>query len=127
MRKVLSFIPITVAIVTLLFWPGRGIGQSAQHGNFLSWSAPVVDANHSAASSYNVYRSTVSGGPYTLVSNVTTTSFIDPIAVLTPGVTYFYVVRAVNTVGVEEQVAVEVSGTIPNAPGAVTGLVDVVK
>jgi fibronectin type 3 domain-containing protein len=112
----------------LLFWPGRSPSQAAQHGSFLSWSAPAVDSSHSAAASYNVYRSTVSGGPYTLLVNVTTTSYTDPIAVLTPGTTYYYVVRAVNSVGVEFGGApLEASGTIPNAPGAVTGIVDVVK
>jgi hypothetical protein len=53
----------------------------------LSW--PAVPG----ASGYDVLRSTVSGGPYTIVaSNVTGTSFTN--AGLTTGTTYYYVVAA---------------------------------
>jgi hypothetical protein len=54
----------------------------------LSWSAS------SGATSYNVYRSTTSGGPYTSIGSSTTTSFSDTTA--SCNTTYFYVVRAVN-------------------------------
>ena len=47
---------------------------------------------HIGASSYNVYRSTVSGGPYTLVGNTDSTysTYLD--TGLTNGTTYYYVV-----------------------------------
>ena len=57
----------------------------------LSWTAS------SGATSYNVKRGTVSGGPYTTVGSPTSTSFTD--TGLTNGTTYFYVVTAVNTNG----------------------------
>jgi fibronectin type 3 domain-containing protein len=58
----------------------------------LGWTASV------GATSYNVKRATVSGGPYTVVaSNLTTTSFTN--TGLTPGTTYYYVVSAVGTFG----------------------------
>jgi len=57
----------------------------------LSW--PAV----SGATSYNVKRSTVSGGPYTTVGNVTTTSLTN--TGLTNVTTYYYVVTAVNAAG----------------------------
>lgn len=58
----------------------------------LSWAAATD------ATSYNVKRSTVSGGPYTTIATgVTTTTFKN--SGLTAGVTYFYVVSAVNSVG----------------------------
>jgi len=50
------------------------------------------------ATSYRVKRSTTSGGPYTLVASmVTSTTFTN--TGLASGVTYYYVVSAVNAVG----------------------------
>jgi pectate lyase/fibronectin type 3 domain-containing protein len=57
----------------------------------LSWSAS------SGATSYNVKRSTTSGGPYTTVASPTSTSYTN--TGLTNGTTYYYVVSAVNSVG----------------------------
>jgi len=58
----------------------------------LDWNAV------SGATSYNVKRSTISGGPYTTIaSGVADTSYFD--APLDAGTTYFYVVSAVNGVG----------------------------
>jgi hypothetical protein len=63
--------------------------RNAQVG--LSWSAS------SGATSYNVQRSTTSGGPYTTIGSPTTTSYTD--TGVTNGTTYYYVVAAVNTAG----------------------------
>ena len=49
------------------------------------------------AASYNVKRSTTHLGPYTTIASATDTSFTD--SGLTNGVTYYYVVSAVNTNG----------------------------
>jgi cellulose 1,4-beta-cellobiosidase len=57
----------------------------------LSWSAS------SGATSYNVKRSTTSGGAYTTIASPTTTSYTD--TGVTNGTTYYYVVSAVNTAG----------------------------
>jgi fibronectin type 3 domain-containing protein len=57
----------------------------------LNWSAS------SGASSYNVKRSTTSGGPYNTIASPTITSYTD--SGLTIGTTYFYVVTAVNAAG----------------------------
>ena len=57
----------------------------------LSWSGSA------GATSYNVQRSTTSGGAYTTVANPNTTDYTD--TGLSNGTTYYYVVAAVNSIG----------------------------
>jgi hypothetical protein len=69
-------------------------GLTATSGNqqiALAWTASLT------ATSYNVLRSTTSGGPYTTVGTSATTSFTN--TGLTNGTIYYYVVAAVNTAG----------------------------
>jgi hypothetical protein len=56
----------------------------------LSWT------NQANSTSYNVLRSTTSGGTYTLVGNTTSTAFSDTSAGLVNGDTYYYVVDPLN-------------------------------
>ena len=62
------------------------------------------------ATTYNVKRATVSGGPYTTVASPTTTAYAD--SGLTNGTTYYYVVTAVTSQG-ESPNSVEVAATTP--------------
>ncbi len=74
--------------------PSTPSGLKAVAGNAqvqLQWSAAT------GASSYNVKRGTATGGPYTTVGQVTSTSYTD--SSVTNGTTYYYVVTAVNAVG----------------------------
>ena len=72
--------------------PPTNVTATAGNGQVgLSWSAS------SGATSYNVKRSTTSGGPYTTIASPTTTSYTD--TGVTNGTTYYYVVSAVNTAG----------------------------
>lgn len=74
--------------------PAAPTGLTASAGNgqvALGWSGS------SGAASYNVKRSTASGGPYAAVGTATGTSFTN--TGLTNGTTYFFVVSAVNGVG----------------------------
>jgi Right handed beta helix region/Fibronectin type III domain len=75
--------------------PAAPTGLTASPGNgqvTLNWNAS------SGASSYNVKRSTTSGGPYTTIATgVTSTSFTN--TGLTNGTTFFFVVSAVNSAG----------------------------
>ncbi len=65
----------------------------------------------SGASSYNVYRSTTSGGPYSLVANTTSTysTYLD--TGLSNGTTYYYVVRPAALNGDEQCQSNEVGAT----------------
>jgi hypothetical protein len=79
------------------------------------------------ATSYNVARSTVSGGPYTTIaSGVATNTYTDAGAV--PGVTYYYVVQSVNsstTSGYSMQISAtpdtHITGTIIGTSGSYVG------
>ena len=74
--------------------PDAPIGLTASPGDArvdLTWNAFGAD-------SYNVKRSTTSGGPYsTIATGVTVTSYTD--TTVSTGTTYYYVVSAVNSVG----------------------------
>ena len=79
----------------------------------LTWN-PVA-----GATSYNVKRATMSGGPYVTVGNTAATSYTDnPLAAST---TYYYVVSAVNG-GNESFNSLEVSATTPVIIGSDTWL-----
>src|SRR5580704_6210350 len=122
-------------IVSALFMQGCG-GSSASAGGAGRGNPPATPtglaatpSNHqvsltwnttTTASSYNVKRSTTSGGPYTRVANATVSNDTD--TGLANGTTYYYVVSAVNANG-ESANSREVSGT-PNIPppGVPTGL-----
>ena len=68
------------------------IGNSATSGKpMLTWDA--VDG----ATSYKVYRATSQNGPYRLLGSVTTTTYVNTGA--KDGVTYYYMVTAVNDSG----------------------------
>jgi hypothetical protein len=78
----------------------------------LSWSAV------SGATEYHVYRSTTSGGPYTLVGTVTGTTFSN--TGLTCNTGYFYVVRAANSATCESANSAQASATTSVCTGCTT-------
>ena len=92
-------------------------GLSATPGNnqvALTWNALP------GAASYNIKRSTVSGGPYTTISTpgaVTGTSYTDSTAV--NGTTYYYVVSAATLISPAGETAnspTEARATLPTPP-----------
>jgi hypothetical protein len=90
---------------------------TTQTGTTISWSAV------SGATSYKIFRSTTSGGPYTQVGTSTTTSFAD--SGLTCGTSYFYVVTASNgscDSGNSAQTTVTTSACTCTPPAAPTGV-----
>ena len=90
--------------------PAAPAGLTATAGNSLvalSWNSST------GATGYNVKRSLVSGGPYTLLSGgLTVTNCTD--SVVTNGTTYYYVVSAVNA-GCESTNSIQASATPANS------------
>ena len=75
--------------------------------------ATLAWATTPGAESYNVKRSTVSGGSYTTVGNISSTNFVN--TGLTNGTTYYYVVTALN--GSEETAISSQVSVTPNPDG----------
>ena len=85
----------TPTAVTQPSVPGAPTGLMATAGNAqvaLVWTAT------SGASSYQIQRATVSGGPYTQVATSTTAGYTN--TGLTNGTTYYFKVASVNPTGV---------------------------
>jgi hypothetical protein len=84
------------------------ITVSAPHSVSLSWSA----STSSGVSYYNVYRGTISGGPYSLLrSGVTSASYTD--SNVQSGKTYYYVTTAVDSAGAESVYSNQATAVIP--------------
>ena len=96
---------------TVLSIPLAGTGLAPQaHSVDIAWD-PSTSAT---LQGYNVYRGTVSGGPYSKISSTLATStllFTDTTPV--SGKQYFYVVTAVDTSGTESAASTQVAVTIP--------------
>jgi fibronectin type 3 domain-containing protein len=84
------------------------VSAPQQHTVTLSWTAST-----STVSGYNVYRSTVSGGPYTQTNTAlnASTNYVDNS--VQSGTTYFYVVTAVDADAVESAFSNQVSVVVP--------------
>jgi endoglucanase len=96
--------------VTAPGWPNSAPppaphGLTATVGN---GQAALIWLASSSATSYNVKRSTINGGPYAIIANVTTTNYTDP--GLNNGTNYYYVVSALNLAG-ESANSVQAGGT----------------
>jgi len=74
----------------------------------LNWSVPITQGG-SAITHYQVYRATTSGGSYTNIANTTELSYLDN--TVTNGITYYYVITAVNDEG-ESGYSTEMSATL---------------
>lgn len=87
-----------------------GSGTAApSHTVTLQWSPST-----SAVAGYNLYRSTVSGGPYAKINSVlaVSTTFLD--SSVQAGKTYYYVGTAVSSGGVESKYSNQLQAVIPS-------------
>lgn len=75
---------------------GTGVAQTSSHTASLTWQAGAT-----GIVGYNVYRSTVSGGPYSQINSalVASTSYTD--STVAAGTTYYYVTTEINNAGAE--------------------------
>ena len=119
------WIGISLFMLLLAFWvtPWAVLGQAA-HSILVGWT---YTQGTDAAVGFNVYRGTVSGGPYTKQNatplTVTTLSYTDLSG--TAGTKYFYVIRALDAIGLESPNSPEASATMlgnPLAPLGVTAV-----
>jgi fibronectin type 3 domain-containing protein len=62
---------------------------------------------------YNIYRGTTPGGPYTKLNSSVVPGITDTDSTVQSGLTYFYVVTAVDSSNVESVYSNEVPAAIP--------------
>ena len=101
---VISNAAASPATITL---SGNGV-QVISHAVTLGWTASA-----STVSGYNVYRSSVTGGPYAIVnlSPVSVTTYVD--STVQSGQTYFYAATSIDSSGKESAFSMEATATIP--------------
>ena len=86
-----------------------GSGATIQHTVALSWNA----STSTSITGYNVYRGTVSGGPYSKINSVLDPSMSYSDSTVQSGQTYYYVTTAVDSAGVESSYSSGVQAVIP--------------
>ncbi|MDE3200800.1 MAG: fibronectin type III domain-containing protein, partial [Acidobacteriota bacterium] len=88
-----------------------GTGQSASHSVTLTWNAPASSPDPVA--SYNVYRASGGSTAYQLLAStgMTQTSYLD--STVLSGQTYDYVVRSVDSSGVQSSPSNTTVATVP--------------
>jgi len=107
-----SFLP--VAILAILFSGIVGVvllrvaADQKVHSVLLKWAPPPKPGF--AVAGYIVYRSRTDG-PYQRIASVTAPTYTD--RDVRSGVTYYYLVRAVDATGQESPISNQISATIP--------------
>ena len=109
--RLLVLTPVIALLAISAVFLIRATHRSKPHTVVLTWN-PSVPRNGVPVAGYNVYRSTISGGPYVrLASGVSDPSYTDTI--VSSGRTYFYVVTAVDQSNRESDYSNEASAVIP--------------
>ena len=99
MKRLLASVLLAVALVSSAFAaPCTVVGTAGDTKATLSWTAPTTHTDSTPITgtlTYNVYRSTTTGTEVLFISGVAGSPFVD--SGLTPGVTYFYQVTALES------------------------------
>lgn len=85
-----------------------GTGSTVQHSVAVNWTAST-----STVAGYNVYRGTLSGGPYSKINTTLITGLTYTDSTVSSGATYYYVVTAVAADGTESSFSNQVQAVIP--------------
>ena len=114
---------VSAKVTTTLTVPGaptlltaKASGTSA----YLTWTAPANNGG-SAITSYSIYRGTAAGSESTMAIGTSATTTYSDSTVVT-GSTYYYVVKAINSVGgspASNEASYTIS-SVPSAPGNLT-------
>ena len=86
-----------------------GSGTAPQHSVSLGWNT----STSSGVAGYNIYRATISTGPFTRINSALDATPYDTDSTVTAGQTYYYAVTAVSTTGSESGYSNQVQVTIP--------------
>ena len=86
-----------------------GSGMTPQHTVSLGWNTTTS----SGVAGYNIYRATISTGPFTRINSALDATPYDTDSTVTAGQTYYYAVTAVSTTGSESGYSNQVQVTIP--------------
>lgn len=86
-----------------------GVGSPTPHSVALSWTASTSPN----ISGYNVYRGSVSGGPYTKINSTLNSGTTYTDSSVTNGQTYYYVTTAVNSSNEESSYSNQASAAVP--------------
>lgn len=80
--------------------PDRPTGLTADTPDVAPYVQVILNwTPSSGATGYNIKRATLSAGPYVMLASLTGTTYTDTSSSLSAGVSYYYVVSAVNSVG----------------------------
>ena len=101
---------ICACLVLLLVLFGLGNAQTAGHSVALTWAQSI-----DSATGNKIYRSLVSGGPYSLIFTCTTPCVTYTDTSVTAGGTFYYVVTSINGT-FESGYSNEAKAVIPQAP-----------
>jgi fibronectin type 3 domain-containing protein len=107
-RRTLVVVGVLLAFCATAGLVARSRAKSHHHRVVLKWNYPAVSKHVT----FSVYRGTSRGGPYTKVaSGIGQPTYTD--SSVNSGVTYHYVVTAVDGSGRESSYSVEATATIP--------------